>query len=70
VTDTEYLTTTEAAALCRYSRSDTFLRAYRAKGFTVYKARGICLVLESDLRDFLSRNPPQSTTTNTVPRGT
>lgn len=70
MTDTEYLTATEAAAICRYSRAGAFLRAYRAGGFRVYKTRGRCLVLRSDLQDFLSHNLTQPNTISTVPRGT
>lgn len=70
MTDTEYLTATEAAAICRYSRPSSFLRAYRALGFEAVKPRGRCLIRREDFEEFLSHISAQESTYDTVPRGT
>ena len=69
----EYVTAKEAAELFRYSRTSSFLRAFRARGFSVWRTSrigGRCLVKCDDLETFLSHNLAQVSTTDTVSRGT
>lgn len=57
MTEPDYLTSREACDLCRYSRPDTFLRAFRALGFRVHKRggeHGRCLVWRVDVERFLN----------------
>ena len=70
MTDPQYLTSTEAAAICRYSRPSSFLRAYRALGFKVVKPRRRCLIRREDFEEFLSHTSAHKSTYDTVPRGT
>ena len=67
---THFHTAGEAAAICRYTRASSFLRAFRAAGFETYGTLGKRLIEISDLADFLSHNCTQLHTTDTVPRGT
>ena len=51
-----YLTTSEAAASLRYSRADSFLRAWRARGLPLYqRPAGHYLIASKDLDRFVCR---------------
>ncbi len=55
-TEMEYLTTREACRRLGYSRPDSFLRAWRARGLPLYRrgaAFGQYLVAVSDLERFV-----------------
>ena len=56
----DLLTSTEAATLCRYSRSDAFLIAFRRCGYEVVGPPRRPLVRRSDVEKFLQLNSTES----------